>query len=298
MEKKDTRKSHRTYLGRTATETANGTFVDPEVVMHIGHPKHPLHKGLFDATRYQIDNPKFAALLEVTRRMGCPAAVHVRIDGTITDSQMLRAAEQYPDKGHKEEPQLQVICGNRRLAALLIANAERQREGIKPYRLPIVYRPVNDALMRQLFVEENEIRDGNGLYQRLLIVEDTFARGEGYDALVTEFGMPAKEIARIFNPMRGANAEVAKAYATGRITLTQLKRLNKYTSAEAPDRLLDCIAKRGDFAPKAASTPKQPKLSARDKTLVVDALRAYESIDREAGADLRDLLDRLSGWAE
>lgn len=244
------------YLGADATSVDAGRpWKDAMGIRGIWHPEHSLH-AQYDPDRYDVaKNPKFAALVEITRAGGVPAPIAIRKNGTLKEGSPELKFLQANYSTRKDEPVVETVWGNSRLMAALIVNAELAAIGDKPIRVPCLHKPMTDALAAKAFSAENNIRQGNSLYQNVQIVEARLAGGGAYEDLIMELGMPADELRRMYEPLRGQPKEVVYAYEKSKITLADVRKIGKLHDAGKLNALADCLARQGDWAPK----PRQPR---------------------------------------
>lgn len=287
------------YLGADATSTAAGRpWKAAEAIRGIWHPRHSLHDQ-YDPDRYDITkNKRFAALVEVVRAEGVPGLVGVRVNGMLKegDPELVFLQQNYATL-RKQEPVVETVWGNSRLAAALLVNTELRREGTKPIRVPCQHKPGTDAQTSRRFSQENNVRQANSLYQNVLIVERTLGGGGSYEDLVLELGLPADELRRVYEPLRGLPAEIVRAYEKGKITLGEVKKLRRYASAAQLVQLDDCLARRNDWAPK----PRTPRAERPQRLDIYpderDRLAEHLKMWREKADDpiLERVLRRLLG---
>lgn len=284
------------YLGADATSVDAGRpWKDAMGIRGIWHPEHSLHSQ-YDPDRYDVaKNPKFAALVEITRAGGVPAPIAIRRNGTLKEGSAELKFLQTNYSTRKEEPVVETVWGNSRLMAAIIVNAELATIGDKPIRVPCLHKPMTNAMAEKAFSAENNIRQGNSLYQNVQIVEARHAGGGAYEDLVMELGLPADELRRIYEPLRGQTKGVIYAYEKGRITLTDVKKIGKLKETDRSGALADCLAKQGSWAPK----PRKPRGEKLHKVAfrpaVVDALvKALESA-QNLPEELREALAALKG---
>lgn len=286
------------YLGADATSVDAGRpWKDAAGIRGIWHPEHSLH-AQYDPDRYDVTtNKQFAALVEQTRAGGVPSPIAIRRNGLLKEGSPELKFLQANYSPRKEEPVVETVWGNSRLMAALIVNAELAVIGEKPIRVPCLHKPMTDAMAARAFSAENNIRQGNSLYQNVQIVEARLAGGGAYEDLIMELGMPADELRRMYEPLRGQPKEVVYAYAKSKISLADVRKIGKLHDAGKLNALADCLARQGDWAPKV----RQPRGERLRKVALrpavcealIKALEGAENLPEE----LREALAALKGPA-
>lgn len=233
----------RPNLGYTGTWTDSGPRVDAECLMWIGDPLHTLNQmGRYDPTRYNLEKPEVSRQFETIRDRGVPSAIIVRINGDLPKGHPVYdyLKQQYP-KGSKDaydgspQPNIEIIAGNCRRWLALLAIEARIESGAPVdvvRRVPIdVRKNVSNAMMVDIFEEENNNRQANGWFQQLLNYRSRLAEGMDPEAIGKRMGQPPRIIAE-FAVFDVIEDEVARRYSAGQVTLARVKELAAVPRAE------------------------------------------------------------------
>ena len=260
----------RQYHGADATSVDAGRpWKDPMAIVPITAPFHSMHDRC-DFERYEPGNPQFASLCEVVGKRG-PMMIKLRQNGFLPHNspQYKYLLEKYPGKVRKEEPQMEVVYGNSRLLALLTANARRVPRGLEPWRQKYEIESLSDAEASEVHAEENLIRQGNSLWNNVLLVQSHRKGGGAWEGMGKKFGLPDAEAQRLYEPLLSCERCLVDAFGKGQVSLSILRRLSRQKRSEQAQQLHDYLHKEGAFAPKTrtprAEKPDQLPLFADEK---------------------------------
>lgn len=270
----------RQYHGADATSVDAGRpWKDPLAIVPITAPYHSMHDRC-DFERYAPTNPQFASLCEVVAKRG-PLMIKLRQNGFLPhDSPQYKyLLEKYPGKVKPNEPQMETVYGNSTLFALIAANASRAARGLEPWRQKYECESMSDSEASEIHAEENLIRQGNSLWNNVLLVQSHRKGGGAWEGFGKKFGLPDAEAQRLYEPLLACERCLVDAFGKGQISLSILRRLSRQKRSDQSQWLKDYLNKEGAFAPKtrtpSAEKPEQLPLFADEKGQLLQHLEKY-----------------------